>query len=983
MDPSEGPPPGADDHKPDEPSPTNDKGDDDQTPKKAAVRKRTKTGCLTCRKRRIKCDEARPTCGNCIKSKRQCEGYNPRVVFKEPHVAYAPFGQMMYGTLPPPLVREQVSAAQQKATSQSLQFIAPKPPQPGYMAGTAPFFNNAIPGSAAPVASPPMNLDPSFYGVGQAQPRAKYASFSSESGESALSSGQWRHDSQILEQQQLDFSQYMPKLSEEDLLAQNTSPTVPHHQPQIQQVDANTVVQDGVDVNQIIDPHFVEWQSEYYDVDDDASMGESDDDLPATQGQNGAPGQLDELGLIVSRKLHDRHGAFGTTEPRTFAFHADYVLTTYEPSPNTSPLRDKRIRAVFWHFVNVTGPSISLYERHPLDGLLLYHQGPHFKSRQHIWTYTFPALSLTHPALLQAILALGSLQIAKLQLVPPTASLKHYHLALRRIARNIGRPSKRAEPSNLAATLLLAYYEVWNSDHEKWSKHLLGARLIIKDIPFPEMTRTMMDIKRRLRQQREQEERERQENAASDSADDGPMTSFGVYDHLHSHADTTHAESEHLYADWDMIDVPLLREITGQPISYEYLGMIPEEVSGYPRIRGQFTEKDKNTYEQLSDLFWWYAKMDVYQSVLGGTKLFMEYRLWTQCAPRAPMGRLDAVYGTFDHVILLLARLTNFSSRDLVRKRRVFSLRGTFGPSGAPPGTFPGMMPRSGRVQHPLGFSPPREEASPDTDSIDDQDLPAMTAEAHREWQSIKAAFEKLREHFGPEFEPLSDDLYPPSYSPFGPALRYRTYSIAGIWMNYLMGLVVLHRAHPEMPPVAMMAAGMSANETMEYALQIARIADGLEENVSMITEVSTLVGAALIESAFCCFVAAVQYQAPDQRTWLIRRLHDIARLTGWQSARQIADGCESAWTKAAARGRGPPYVRDPSINLDALPPTVGLPRRIDRRIREVVHDDADGKGGIDRLILGKEEKAHYAIGLLGMQEDLEKLDLESGERDE
>lgn len=50
----------------------------------AKMRKRTKTGCLTCRKRRIKCGEERPTCGNCIKSKRQCEGYNQRVVFKPP-----------------------------------------------------------------------------------------------------------------------------------------------------------------------------------------------------------------------------------------------------------------------------------------------------------------------------------------------------------------------------------------------------------------------------------------------------------------------------------------------------------------------------------------------------------------------------------------------------------------------------------------------------------------------------------------------------------------------------------------------------------------------------------------------------------------------------------------------------------------------------------------------------------------------------------
>ncbi|RPA77905.1 hypothetical protein BJ508DRAFT_163139 [Ascobolus immersus RN42] len=47
---------------------------------KKEIKRRTKTGCLTCRKRRIKCDEAHPTCNNCKKSKRECMGYDP--VFK-------------------------------------------------------------------------------------------------------------------------------------------------------------------------------------------------------------------------------------------------------------------------------------------------------------------------------------------------------------------------------------------------------------------------------------------------------------------------------------------------------------------------------------------------------------------------------------------------------------------------------------------------------------------------------------------------------------------------------------------------------------------------------------------------------------------------------------------------------------------------------------------------------------------------------------
>lgn len=39
------------------------------------AKKRTRTGCLTCRKRHIKCDERKPGCSNCERSKKRCLGY--------------------------------------------------------------------------------------------------------------------------------------------------------------------------------------------------------------------------------------------------------------------------------------------------------------------------------------------------------------------------------------------------------------------------------------------------------------------------------------------------------------------------------------------------------------------------------------------------------------------------------------------------------------------------------------------------------------------------------------------------------------------------------------------------------------------------------------------------------------------------------------------------------------------------------------------
>ncbi|KAL9604512.1 MAG: hypothetical protein Q9219_000477 [cf. Caloplaca sp. 3 TL-2023] len=74
---------------------------------KKEIKRRTKTGCLTCRKRRIKCDEHHPQCKNCQKSKRECLGYDP--IFKsqpgpaaiQPAPSAAPSMQSTPASAPP------------------------------------------------------------------------------------------------------------------------------------------------------------------------------------------------------------------------------------------------------------------------------------------------------------------------------------------------------------------------------------------------------------------------------------------------------------------------------------------------------------------------------------------------------------------------------------------------------------------------------------------------------------------------------------------------------------------------------------------------------------------------------------------------------------------------------------------------------------------------------------------------------------------
>lgn len=111
------------------------------------------------------------------------------------------------------------------------------------------------------------------------------------------------------------------------------------------------------------------------------------------------------------------------------------------------------------------------------------------------------------------------------------------------------------------------------------------------------------------------------------------------------------------------------------------------------------------------------------------------------------------------------------------------------------------------------------------------------------------------------------------------------------------------------MPPAAQMAAGIAAGQTRAWSRELGRVCGGLVTPESE-GELTTLHGSAMIECSVPMFTAAVQYQGPDERQWAVRKLRDIARLTGWRTAAIIASGCEGAWIKAAENGKGPPYTR-------------------------------------------------------------------------
>ena len=390
----------------------------------------------------------------------------------------------------------------------------------------------------------------------------------------------------------------------------------------------------------------------------------------------------------------------------------------------------------------------------------------------------------------------------------------------------------------------------------------------------------------------------------------------------------------------------------------------------------------------------------------------MPYDRWDHCPPRAPIGKLDAVYGTMDHLVLVMARIVDFAAKDQRRKSKAVEANG--GQWRPPPGMFPsqsssglpqsgpplqpqvsstertnnsttnssshsppsgqggspmyGMIPPTGPVRMPAGFvQGPRDNVLSNNLSSEEIELEAAIREAEAEWNELRNALDIFEDSLGPDYQPLSPEHMQPLPTPFGSALYYRTYSISCIWTIFYMGRIIAARVHPSMPPAMIVAAGIAAPRTAEWAILIGRICAGLQP-VSTSNPLNPSLAAGLIESTLGLFFAAVQFRDAAQRGWTITKLRDIARLTGWQSSAAIAAGCEMSWVKTYEAGRGPPYTR-------TMEPTARDDRVAGRRPWA---EGVPPKDSNDRrfITVNAGTRVHWALGLLSVEEDMRLLSL-------
>ncbi|GKZ98508.1 hypothetical protein AnigIFM59636_003303, partial [Aspergillus niger] len=347
-------------------------------------KKRTKSGCLTCRQRRIKCGEEKPICNNCIKSRRDCKGYGSRLDFKDPlgitgttsqpvTVSTEPFN------VPPPSEDLSNAVSQQRQTR-----------------------------SGQPILAPQRLMSLSTLRVGSDRPQSNIVS-----------------------------PREYPALREPaDTLAfldQQRSGGLEVRYP----TTTGIAYPQGSSV--VHGARFARSTSSQAQLYAEAEREDGCYDLDTDEGFHEQKMALDynQLSLIMASANRDQQ------QLRTFTTYLNEpdILTSSAPTYGFSPLNNPKTARIFLHFIHSTGPTLSVFERHPIEPSTMS-GSPVPMARQGLWTYTLPLEALENQALLQAILALGSLHISFLQQTPPTVSLKHYHYALRSVSVAVGLPMR-------------------------------------------------------------------------------------------------------------------------------------------------------------------------------------------------------------------------------------------------------------------------------------------------------------------------------------------------------------------------------------------------------------------------------------------------------------------------------------------------------------------------------------------------------------
>lgn len=127
-----------------------------------------------------------------------------------------------------------------------------------------------------------------------------------------------------------------------------------------------------------------------------------------------------------------------------------------------------------------------------------------------------------------------------------------------------------------------------------------GSAQLIREIDFASTTRDLRAYRRKVCAERRQ------------AASSGLWPGSYFYD-SGIHEDDPFAEKE------NSVDMGLIGSIMGRAINYDEFGQVDDEKSNVPKRH--FTRKDIENFRIQCDLYWWYIKQDIIQTLISGNKL--------------------------------------------------------------------------------------------------------------------------------------------------------------------------------------------------------------------------------------------------------------------------------------------------------------------------------------------------------------------------
>jgi hypothetical protein len=350
-------------------------------------------------------------------------------------------------------------------------------------------------------------------------------------------------------------------------------------------------VSDHVTPTDVLNDAAVEYMDDdYYDINSDEDIDEAPSD-PVAQNEK----HHRDFGLIM--QLYHTHTS-DLAMRRMDAFIFDGILDHYHAEWVANPLKNENTARVFAHFIHATAPMLSIHERNPLNTTAMFTQGNVPMSQQSLWTYTLPMMALNNQGLLHAMLALGSLHIARLQQASSTPSFKHYAYAIKRMSNSLGHPEKRLQVTTVATSLLLGFYELMTADHLKWSSHLVGAKQLLVEIDYSGMTKLAKAMKA---------EQDQYDKSAPFHSPNFPMPP-------RPHPDVFRTANP-------LPDERVVSTLIGRKLQYDASGRVIEDFDAGTFASSLPRTMDMTKYELFQDLFWWYCRQDAYQSIVSGNRL--------------------------------------------------------------------------------------------------------------------------------------------------------------------------------------------------------------------------------------------------------------------------------------------------------------------------------------------------------------------------